>query len=178
MAEFNDNLWAPWRSQYIHGLGEKPGPEAGDDCFLCRYAANPDQDEANHVLWRSDCCLTTFNTFPYCNGHLLIAPLAHVPTLDELDDAALSNLFRTVRDAQRLLAATTSAHGYNVGMNFGRCAGAGLPGHLHVHIVPRWDGDTNFMSVFADTRVISESMDALRERMRQVTDQLGLPPIR
>lgn len=177
MGECSKNLWAPWRSEYIHSLGEPSGDQAGG-CFLCRYVDQPEQDAANHVLWRGPCCLTVFNRFPYSNGHLLVAPRKHLAGLDELDDPTLDELIRSVRDAQRLLAHTTSAHGFNIGMNFGRCAGAGLPGHLHVHIVPRWEGDTNFMAVVSDTRVISESIDALYNKMRAAAEGLGLPPLR
>ena len=174
MSESNRNLWAPWRMEYIRSLADDD--EGG--CFLCKYAANPDLDRQNHVIWRGTTCLTTFNRFPYSNGHLLVAPLGHQADLDDLEGDVLDELIRQVRDAKRLLADTTSAHGFNVGMNFGRCAGAGLPGHLHVHIVPRWDGDTNFMSVVGDTRVISQSIEALLEQMREATVRLGLPPVR
>ena len=174
MAERNDNLWAPWRLEYIRALSDKDD----DGCFLCRYAGQPEQDASHQVIWRGPTCLTVFNQFPYNNGHLLIAPLAHKADLDELDDATLDELIRTVRDAKRLLKETTSAHGFNVGMNFGRCAGAGLPGHLHVHIVPRWDGDTNFMAVVGSTRVISQSIEALLAQMREAATALGLPSVR
>jgi ATP adenylyltransferase len=175
MAEFSRNLWAPWRMEYIRSLG--PGrPDEG--CFLCRYAASPDSDGANHVIWRGTCCLTTFNSFPYNSGHLLVAPLAHAGDLDGMDDGTLDELIRQVRDAKRLLAAVLAPQGFNVGMNFGKCAGAGLPGHLHVHIVPRWEGDTNFMPVVGDTRVIPESIAAICGRMREVAAGLGLPAVR
>jgi ATP adenylyltransferase len=174
MAEHNENLWAPWRLEYIRGLADKDN----DGCFLCRYASTPDRDGEHQVIWRGPTCLTTFNQFPYNNGHLLIAPLAHQAELEALDDACLDELIRTIRDAKRLLKETTSAHGFNVGMNFGRCAGAGLPGHLHVHIVPRWDGDTNFMAVVGNARVISQSIEALHKQMREVAPALGLPPVK
>ena len=175
MAEFNRNLWAPWRMEYIRSLADE---NAEDGCFLCQYAANSDSDSENHVIWRGPTCLTTFNRFPYSNGHLLVAPLGHLAELDDLEDAVLDELIRQVRDARRLLAATVCAHGFNIGMNFGRCAGAGLPDHLHVHVVPRWDGDTNFMAVAGDTRVISQAIEAIYEQMRETSTQLGLPPIR
>ena len=174
MAESHRNLWAPWRMEYIRSLNEQA--EAG--CFLCRYVETPDHDADNRVVWRQETCLTVFNRFPYCNGHLLTAPLAHVAELDDLDDATLNELIRQVRDARRLLAAATGAQGFNIGMNFGRCAGAGLPGHLHAHIVPRWEGDTNFMAVVGDTRVISQSIEELHARMREAAPALGLPAVR
>jgi ATP adenylyltransferase len=165
--------------EYIHQLHEQPGggkPLSG--CFLCDYIARPDDDPANHVIWRTDRCLTLFNRFPYTNGHLLIAPKQHVAELSDLDEAVLTDLMRQVRDAQRLLKETVTPQGFNVGMNFGRCAGAGLPDHLHIHIVPRWSGDTNFMPVIADVRVIPQSIEALHALMREAAPKLNLPSVR
>jgi len=161
--------------EYIRSLG---GERPDDGCFLCRYAASPEADGENHVIWRGARCLTTFNSFPYSSGHLLVAPLGHVSDLDLMDDPALDELIRQVRDAKRLLTAVLEPQGFNVGMNFGKCAGAGLPGHLHVHIVPRWEGDTNFMPVVGDTRVIPESLTAIHARMREAAGGLGLPGVR
>lgn len=174
MGEVNQNLWAPWRMDYIRSIGT----QSEDGCFLCRYAADPSADVENLVIWRTDRSLMLFNRFPYSSGHLLIAPLAHLDQLDDLDDAALTELIRLVRDAQRLVRHVLSCHGSNIGMNFGRCAGAGVVGHLHVHLVPRWEGDINFMPVLCDNRVIPESIEAIRERMREAVGPLGLPPIR
>lgn len=177
MAEKNRSLWAPWRMEYIHALGEMSSTEK-NECFLCAYASSPESDPANRVVWRTDAVLTVFNRFPYSNGHLLVAPTEHCGDLPDLDDEVLAELFRTVRDAKRLLVRTTNAQGFNVGMNFGRCAGAGLPDHLHVHIVPRWEGDTNFMPVLGDTKVIPQSMDAQVALMKDTVRDLGLPEIR
>lgn len=176
MAEQNRNLWAPWRLEYIHSLHDEETEPKG--CFLCQYAQHPEADARQYVIWRQKYCFTLFNRFPYSNGHLLIAPYAHVATLDQLEEPALTELICQVRDAQRLLQATTSAQGYNMGMNLGRCAGAGLPDHLHLHIVPRWEGDTNFMPVIGDTRVIPQSIEALMNLMREAAPKLGLPPVR
>lgn len=175
MAEINRNLWAPWRLEYIHSIHDQEEPKG---CFLCRYAARPEQDSPNLVIWRGERCLTLFNRFPYSNGHLLVAPHAHIGALDGLDDATLMELMAQVRDAQRLLARTCNAQGFNVGMNLGRCAGAGVPDHLHMHIVPRWEGDTNFMAVLGDTKVIPQSMEAQVKLMREAVTVLGLPAIR
>lgn len=175
MAEMNQNLWAPWRLEYVSSISEQ---DKNGGCFLCRYGRESDCDAANLVVWRSNLSLTCFNRFPYSNGHLLAAPLAHVANLHELAEDALTDLMRQIRDAQRLLAEVTSAQGFNVGMNFGRCAGAGLPGHLHAHIVPRWEGDTNFMAVCGDVRVIPQSIEGLREKMRAAAERLGLPAVR
>ncbi|MFN0135890.1 MAG: HIT family protein, partial [Phycisphaerae bacterium] len=136
MPEQNQNLWAPWRMQYIEQLGgNQPG-----GCFLCRYAAAPSDDHANHVLWRSEHTLTLLNRFPYTTGHLLIAPTAHVAAFETLPEAVLLELALRVRDAKRVLDHALQPQGYNIGVNLGRCAGAGLPDHVHWHIVPRWNG--------------------------------------
>jgi ATP adenylyltransferase len=174
MGEFSDNLWAPWRLEYVKSL---TNPDE-TDCFLCAYAATPRDDAPNLVIWRSEHVLTLFNRFPYANGHLLIAPLDHCADLADLKSPVLHEMIDVVRDAQRLIRAVTNCHGLNIGMNFGRCAGAGLPGHLHVHIVPRWEGDINFMPVLSDTRVIPQSIEALREKMIEAVGPLGLPTVR
>ena len=171
----NSHLYAPWRMEYIRSLADE---NADGGCFLCEYAAHPDADSQNHVIWRGPTCLTLFNRFPYTNGHLLVAPLGHDADLDDLEDVVLDELVRQVRDAKRLLAETTCAHGFNIGINVGRCAGAGLPEHFHVHLIPRWDGDTSFISVVGDIRVISQSIDALHQQMREAAARLGLPPVR
>jgi len=156
-----NNLWAPWRIKYIQGLSGQ------SDCFLCDYLATPDKDADNYVLWRTAHAIVVFNKFPYNNGHLLIAPTRHVPDLDQATDEELLALMRLVRDSQRVLKTAIGPHGFNVGMNFGRCAGAGLPGHVHIHVVPRWNGDTNYMHVCSDTDVISQGLDEL---YRQLVD--------
>lgn len=175
MAECNRNLWAPWRLEYV---GSVAGSENPGGCFLCGYARQPERDAENHIIWRTDRSLTCFNSFPYSNGHLLIAPTAHVARLNELSEDLMLEIMRQARDAQRLLAETVAAQGFNIGMNFGKCAGAGLPGHLHVHVVPRWEGDTNFMAVCADVRVIPQSIEALYAKMKEAAPRLALPPVR
>ena len=164
-----NNLWAPWRIGYIRGITDKSG-----ECFLCRDVAHPENDDANLVLWRSPLSIVVLNRFPYNNGHLLVAPTRHVADLAEASDEELLDLMKWVRDAQRLLSVTISPHGFNVGINLGRCAGAGLPGHLHVHIVPRWNGDTNFMSVCSDVKVVSQSLAELLEQLRHTARAHGL----
>ena len=116
-----------------------------------------------------------FNKFPYNNGHLLLAPIRHVAGLDELNDNELLKLAKLIVASQKVLTLTIKPHGFNIGMNFGRCAGAGLPGHLHIHVVPRWDGDTNFMDVCADTDVISQSMKGLYEQLKAASGENNLP---
>ena len=141
-----------------------------DDCFLCRYISTPAEDAENLVLWRNKFVLVCMNRFPYTNGHLLVAPLAHKSDLDDLTDNEMLGLLQSLAKAQQALKKAINPHGFNVGLNLGRCAGAGLPGHLHFHIVPRWDGDTNFMAVTAQTRVIpqdiNESYQAVKSALR------------
>jgi len=162
-------LWAPWRIPYIRGL------EKDDGCFLCHDFAHPEEDEANLVLWRTGRSLVVLNRFPYNNGHLLVAPARHIADLTETSPEEMLELLQLVREAQRALSLAINPHGFNVGMNFGRCAGAGLPGHLHIHIVPRWNGDTNFMSVCSDTKVVSQSLADLLAELRQAGAAHGLP---
>ncbi len=147
------NLWAPWRMEYINEMTNN-----SDDCFLCRYFASPADDAENLVLWRSEVSLVCLNRFPYTNGHLLIAPAAHKPDLSDLDEGEMLALLSMLSKAQQALKLAMNPDGFNVGMNLGRCAGAGLPGHVHFHIVPRWKGDTNFMAVTGDVRVIPQDL--------------------
>lgn len=164
-------LWAPWRIPYIQGI------EKNNDCFLCHDLAHPEQDEQNLVLWRTDRSIVVLNRFPYNNGHLLIAPARHIADLEQASEDETLELVKLVRESQRALSLAIHPHGFNVGLNFGRCAGAGLPGHMHVHVVPRWDGDTNFMSVCSDTKVVSQSLQELRTALKRASAEHGLPAL-
>lgn len=151
-----DQLWAPWRMAY---LATAPKPDAEGACFLCGCCAASD-DRANLVAYRAQRSIVVLNKFPYNNGHLLVAPLAHKGRLDELDSDEALELQIMLRDLVHALDEMIRPDGYNIGLNLGTAAGAGLPGHLHWHLVPRWHGDTNFMPVLNDTKVISQSLDA------------------
>jgi ATP adenylyltransferase len=166
-----DYLWAPWRIPYIRGIGKH------DDCFLCSNVSHPEQDDENLVLWRTPKCIVVLNRYPYNNGHLLIAPLRHVASLGETDEGEMLEMMKLVREGQRALTLSIRPHGFNVGINLGRCAGAGLPGHLHIHVVPRWDGDTNFMNVCGDTRIVSQSLIELLAELKAVSVANGLPSL-
>jgi ATP adenylyltransferase len=158
-----DHLWAPWRMAYV--ATAKP-PAVDDPCFICD-ALCADNDRQNLVVLRKPLSVVLLNRFPYNNGHLLVAPRAHKGKLDDLTPEELLDVQDTLRRMIGVLDELMHPDGYNVGLNLGRAAGAGLPGHLHWHIVPRWDGDTNFMPVLADTKVIVQSLDALFDLLRR-----------
>jgi ATP adenylyltransferase len=158
--------------EYIQSL-------AGDDdgCFLCNYRDAPGRDSENLLLWRGRECFAVMNRFPYTGGHMLVAPLGHVANLADLTGSAMCEMMEMVRDLQIVLTQSIGAHGFNVGMNIGRCSGAGLPGHLHLHVVPRWNGDTNFMSVLGDIRVIPQALSDLYGQLQAVSSELQLPKL-
>lgn len=163
-----ERLWAPWRMEYILS------PPA-DECVFCRAAEDA---EAHMVLFRGERALLMLNAFPYNSGHLLVAPYAHVGDIGHLSAEDLCAMTELARVAMLAMRQSMQPHGFNVGMNLGRAAGAGIEQHVHLHIVPRWDGDTNFMSVVADTRVVPESLEAIHERLgpavEEIAAELGL----
>jgi ATP adenylyltransferase len=151
-------LWAPWRAAYI--LQTKKA-----DCFLCK-TPKEDNDEANLILYRGKSNFIILNTFPYNPGHLLIAPYRHTGNLDALTDEEAKEHFTLIKLSLRLLAEVTKPMGFNMGMNLGKVAGAGLDDHIHTHVVPRWRGDVNFMPVISDTRVVSEALAATYKKLK------------
>lgn len=173
-----ENLWAPWRIGYIQGLSKDPAAaKDANECFICRYLRRPEDDDENLVLWRTDRNIVILNRFPYNNGHLLIAPVRHICDFSDAADDELLEMTKLIRESQKALSLAIRPHGFNVGMNFGRCAGAGLPGHVHIHVVPRWDGDTNFMAVCSGIDVISQSLTDLLTTLRRITAEHKLPEL-
>jgi ATP adenylyltransferase len=152
-----DHLWAPWRVSYV--AAAKP-PTADDPCFICEGLAAQD-DRQNLIALRTPLSVVVLNRFPYNNGHLLIAPRAHKGRLEQLTPPEVLETMSTLTRMVQTLDGLMRPDGYNIGLNLGKAAGAGLPGHLHWHVVPRWNGDTNFMPVLADTKVIVQSLGAL-----------------
>jgi ATP adenylyltransferase len=152
-------LHAPWRMEYIRSL-QKPAVER---CFLCEAAeAQTESQKAERlVLWQTQASVVLMNRFPYTNGHLLVAPREHKAELAELSAEQKLDLTEQTDRAIRVLKRAVSAQGFNIGINLGRCAGAGVPGHLHQHVVPRWAGDVNFMSVVGDVQVVPEAISQL-----------------
>jgi ATP adenylyltransferase len=154
-----DKLWAPWRVKYVtEMIGKTKG------CVFCRMLKER-SDKKNLIVIRTKLSFTVLNLFPYNNGHVLVLPNRHVADLSKLTEEENTDLFRLLNYTKGLLDKTLKPAGYNVGMNLGRVAGAGFPGHLHIHIVPRWKGDSNFMPVIADTKIISQSLQTLHQRL-------------
>ena len=151
--------WTPWRMAYI-------AAEHEEGCVLCRVAAEQ-KDRENLVVFRGQHCYVLLNLYPYNNGHLMVAPYGHVADLPQLDAEAAAELVFLSQKSIRALRRAMSPHGFNLGMNLGRVAGAGIADHLHLHIVPRWQGDTNFMPLLAGTKMIPELLGETYEKVRQ-----------
>ena len=155
-----EHLYAPWRMEYIGGT-----PEPG--CLFCRAReADPSDDRRHLLVWRAPEATVMLNKFPYNSGHLMVAPRAHVGSLEDLGDEAGLALHQAVARALRVLREELKPEGFNVGANLGRVAGAGIPDHVHWHVVPRWNGDTNFMPVVGETRVLPESLEDTYRKLR------------
>lgn len=152
-----DRLWAPWRLKYVTSLKRQRR------CIFCK-ASRPGARDL--VVFKTLYSICMLNIFPYNNGHLLVSPLRHTQELEDLSQEEALDLFRAMLKAKKLLRAVLRPQGYNIGLNLKRSAGAGITGHLHVHIVPRWQGDTNFMPVVEDTKIVSESLTHLHKRLK------------
>ena len=148
-------LWAPWRSAFISRRKQPRG------CIFCAAKRHPAEDRKRHVIARGRRVLALLNLYPYNNGHLLVAPYRHVGRFESLSAEEWAETLRLTQRLLRRLTATLHPHGFNIGINLGRASGAGIPGHLHLHLVPRWTGDANFMPIFGGARVISRSLDEL-----------------
>ncbi|ROL56556.1 HIT domain-containing protein [Bacteroidetes/Chlorobi group bacterium Naka2016] len=155
-------LWSPWRTKYIESFSEK---DKDNICFICEAVNLPNEGKERLVVHRTNNSIVLMNKFPYNAGHLLVSPLKHTGTLDDLNQQELLDLIATVRFSIKVLQIVMKPHGFNVGINIGRVAGAGLPDHIHFHIIPRWNGDTSFISVISDTKVISQSMEEIYEKL-------------
>ena len=168
-----DTLWAPWRMAYIVDeakVAEQPvavGEGADPECFICQGVFDETNDRGRCVVRRTDLTISILNRFPYNNGHLLVAPRCHCGTLAGLTEAEKLELIHELDRWTALLTQKMSPDGFNIGLNLGRTAGAGLPGHLHWHIVPRWNGDTNYMTTVASTKVIPQALESLWEILTQ-----------
>ncbi|HVM36240.1 MAG TPA: HIT domain-containing protein [Actinomycetota bacterium] len=154
-----ERLWSPWRMQYVTIA------DGDEGCIFCDHLASGDDVDA-HVLFRSEHCFVLLNAYPYNTGHLMVAPFRHVAELDALSPEERTDIMETTNSAISIIRRTMDAHGFNVGLNLGRAAGAGIPGHCHVHVVPRWGGDTNFMTTVGDTKVLPELIRDTDQKLR------------
>lgn len=159
MANFR--IWAPWRLDYVKDASK----DIEEECIFCAKPAQ-DDDAANLIVHRGERCFVILNLFPYTNGHLMVAPYEHAGRLQELPAATVAELMELAQRAMSRLEDVYSPHGYNVGFNQGRVAGAGIEHHIHLHVVPRWGGDTNFMPVIADTKVMPQTLEQSYEALR------------
>jgi ATP adenylyltransferase len=161
-----ENLWAPWRMAFIEQ--ETPQPQ---QCIFCTHPA-AQRDEEYHIPYRGERCYMMLNRYPYNNGHLMIAPYQHVDSIEKLDPATLAELMAQAQLALRALRQVMNPDGFNMGINQGKVAGAGFAEHMHLHVVPRWNGDTNFMPVIADIKVIPELLDSVYQKLKQAMESL------
>jgi ATP adenylyltransferase len=157
----NYRIWAPWRLAYVTDASK----DNQDECIFCAKPAEGD-DEENLIVHRGKRCFVILNLFPYTNGHLMVSPYEHTGKLQDLEPATVAEIMGLAQHSMRLLEQVYEPHGFNVGVNQGRIAGAGVEGHIHLHIVPRWGGDTNFMPVIADTRVMPQTLEDSYKALR------------
>lgn len=163
-----DQLWAPWRMSYVTDTQPSNG------CvFCCREGEGESCDRERLILWRGKQAFVMMNRYPYNCGHLLIAPFRHTASLAALDIEAQMEIFGLILLSQQVLHQAMAPHGYNIGMNLGTVAGAGIADHLHLHVVPRWGGDTNFMTVLAEVRTIPQHLDETCANLRHLFNLLG-----
>jgi ATP adenylyltransferase len=168
-------LWAGWRSEYIDGVNDEkvPGLQS-ESCVFCAILTSGRPDDETHVLWRHPRggAVGIINAYPYTSGHMMVMPTRHVANLEDLDDDEGRALWAALGQAVRAVRSAYAPDGLNVGANLGKAAGAGVPGHLHIHVVPRWTGDTNFMTSVAEVRVLPESLSSSSARLRQAWSDL------
>lgn len=160
-----DRLWTPWRYQYIKGAGADEAQESAPRCIFCTLRDDEANDERNLVVHRASHNYIVLNRYPYTNGHILIIPYEHTSELDAASKAATDELMDLAKQAQGILRVAYKPEGFNLGMNLGRAAGAGVADHIHLHLLPRWTGDTNFMSNIGETRVLPEDLATTYEKL-------------
>lgn len=167
LEESVEHLWSPWRMEYILSAKDK-------GCVFCQKVTSG-RDDVEHILLRGQTAYVTLNRYPYNNGHLLIVPYVHAPSLENLTPETLQELMVLVNRSLTVLRATMRPEGFNIGANLGKVAGAGIESHVHLHVVPRWRGDTNFMTTVADTRTVPETLDQTFARLRAGLAALAHP---
>lgn len=164
-----ERMWSPWRSEHIEGMAEPQAQPAGGPSIFSRLAG-AGQDEPNLILWRGRHVFVIMNRYPYNNGHLLIVPFREVETYEALTPDEQTEVAHVIGRCLGWLRRALHPEGFNVGMNIGQAGGAGIPGHLHVHVVPRWQADTNFMPVVGAVKVLPEALETTYARLRRIID--------
>lgn len=159
-----EQLWAAWRSEYVSGIATQSLPD-NSTCVFCAIAASTLSPAETFTVWRGKTCFAVLNAFPYASGHLLVMPLRHVGELEKLTQDEAVELWQATTAAVVALKSAYGPDGVNLGVNLGRAAGAGLPDHVHIHVLPRWVGDTNFMTTVAGIRVMPEALEASWKRL-------------
>lgn len=164
-----DRLWAGWRTAYIESATSEPRSTQKDQCVFCRILSSGLPDVETHVVWRhpSGLAVGLLNAYPYGTGHMMVMPTRHTSDLDTLEEPEAADIWLGVRQAVSAVKSAYRPDGVNVGANLGEASGAGVPGHLHIHVLPRWSGDTNFMTAIAETRVLPETLSATAAKLRQ-----------
>lgn len=167
-----DVMWSPWRSKYIETFKDEANKVGEQACFLCDAMNSAEHEDTCLVVAKRPNCFAILNKFPYNNGHLLIAPVRHVAELESLADDELMAMMKLVRDGMAVIRQAYNPHGFNVGINIGRVAGAGVPGHIHIHIVPRWNGDTSYMATVADVKIVSTALEETQKQFSELYNKL------
>ena len=160
------NIFSPWRSQYIHSLADQQN-ENPNSCFICDAVNSTNQDSDFLIVARRSLCIVIMNKFPYNSGHILVCPNRHIANFNDFTTEELSTIMNTKQEIIKVMQEIMNPHGFNIGINIGQAAGAGLPQHLHYHIVPRWNGDCNFIATIADIKIISEAILDTRTKLAE-----------
>lgn len=173
-----ERLWAGWRNEFVNSVPSTGSNDSGsndEDCVFCRILTSGQPDEETHVVWRhpGGRVLVLLNAYPYTSGHLMVMPVRHVGAIEELDEDESAAVWLALTDGIRALKTAYRPDGVNVGANLGKAAGAGVPGHFHLHVLPRWQGDTNFMTTVAETRVLPETLAVTDDRLRAAWPEEG-----
>lgn len=162
-------IWAPWRLEYIKA-------EKSKGCFLCEKLKE-NKDEKNYILFRGKESFIVLNLYPYNNGHLMVAPYRHIGNLEDLKEVEMLDIMQNIKLSVKILKKAFNPDGFNIGLNIGAASGAGLVDHIHFHIVPRWHGDTNFMPVLADIKIIPQSLDLTYKELKKILSELQYPSL-
>ncbi|MEN3037866.1 MAG: HIT domain-containing protein [Candidatus Kryptonium sp.] len=166
-----DRLWAPWRAKYIESFSAENN-ESKKECLFCEKIKQND-DEKNLILYRGKYCYIIMNLFPYNSGHIMVVPYKHTPNFSDLEDEEMLEVMKIIKKGISALELALKPHGFNVGANLGRVSGAGIADHIHFHIVPRWNGDTNFMPVISETKIISELITDTYKKLKDALSKIS-----